>query len=88
MRFDILGRVINARVTSVRDVDWRDSRNGGFMFVFRPGVLDEAPQTFVSPLKGPADPAARGRFQHDLVDAVSERLGHRLPRDSRRRFGT
>jgi putative ABC transport system permease protein len=67
MRFDLLGRVINARVTSIRDVEWRDSRNGGFVFVFRPGALDAAPQTFVSPLKGPADPAVRGRFQHDLV---------------------
>src|SRR5438477_7225290 len=67
MRFDIIGRVITARVTSIRDVEWRDSRNGGFVFVFRPGALDDAPQTFVSPLKGPADPAARGRFQHDLV---------------------
>jgi putative ABC transport system permease protein len=67
MRFDILGRVISARVTSIRDVEWRDSRNGGFVFVFRPGTLDDAPQTFVSPLKGPTDPAARGRFQHDLV---------------------
>jgi putative ABC transport system permease protein len=31
-------------------------------------VLDQAPQTFVAPLKGPADPAARARFQHDLVE--------------------
>jgi putative ABC transport system permease protein len=68
MRFDVLGRTIEARVTSVRDVEWRESRNGGFMFVFRPGPFDEAPQTFVSPLKGPADPAARARFQHDLVE--------------------
>ena len=67
MRFDILGRVVSARVTSIRDVEWRDSRNGGFVFVFRPGALDDVPQTFVSPLKGPADPTARGRFQHDLV---------------------
>jgi putative ABC transport system permease protein len=67
MRFDIVGRVISARVTSIRDVEWRDSRNGGFVFVFRPGALDDAPQTFVSPLKGPADAAARGRFQHELV---------------------
>jgi putative ABC transport system permease protein len=67
MTFDILGRQIVARVTSVRNVEWRESRNGGFMFVFRPGALDQAPQTFVSPLKGPADPAARARFQHDLV---------------------
>ena len=68
MRFDVLGRTIAARVGSIRDVDWRESRNGGFVFVFRPGVLDNAPQTFVSPLKGPGDAAARARFQHDLVD--------------------
>jgi putative ABC transport system permease protein len=68
MDFDVLGRVVRARVTSVRDVEWRDARNGGFIFVFRPGVLDQAPQTFVAPLKGPDDPAARARFQHDLVE--------------------
>jgi putative ABC transport system permease protein len=68
MRFDILGRSVEARVTSVRDVEWRESRNGGFMFVFRPGPFDQAPQTFVSPLKGPADPSARARFQHDMVE--------------------
>lgn len=67
VRFDVLGRKIEARVTSVRRVDWKDSRNGGFMFVFRPGVLDSAPQMFISPLKGPAGPEARARFQHDLV---------------------
>jgi len=67
MRFDVLGRVVSARVTSVRDVEWRDSRNGGFMFVFRPGVFDQAPQTYVAPLKGPGDPAARARFQAALV---------------------
>jgi putative ABC transport system permease protein len=68
MRFDVLGRIVAARVTSIRDVEWRESRNGGFVFVFRPGVLDQAPQTFVSPLKGPEGPAARARFQHDLVE--------------------
>ncbi len=68
MRFDILGRTVSPRITSIRDVAWRESRNGGFVFLFRPGVLDQAPQTFVSPLKGPADLQARGRFQHDLVE--------------------
>jgi putative ABC transport system permease protein len=55
----------------VRDVDWKDSRRGGFMFVFRPGVLDQAPQTYIAPLKGPAGAAARARFQHDLVTRFS-----------------
>jgi putative ABC transport system permease protein len=69
VRFDILGRTINAKVTSIRRVDWKDSRSGGFMFVFRPGVLDQAPQTYIAPLKGPAGLEARARFQHDLVTA-------------------
>ena len=67
VRFDILGRRLDAKVTSIRRVDWRDSRNGGFMFVFRPGVLDDAPQMFISPLKGPGTTAARAKFQSDLV---------------------
>jgi putative ABC transport system permease protein len=67
VRFDLLGRTIAARVTSIRDVEWRDSRNGGFMFVFRPGVLEQLPQTFVAPVKGPSEPAARARLQSDLV---------------------
>jgi putative ABC transport system permease protein len=67
IRFDILGRTINARVTSIREVDWRDRRRGGFIFVFRPGVLDQAPQTFIAPLRGPAAPEARARLQYDLV---------------------
>jgi putative ABC transport system permease protein len=67
MKFDILGRTIDARVTSIREVEWRDSRNGGFMFVFRPGPLDDAPKTYVAPLKGPAGPAARATFQAALV---------------------
>ena len=67
VRFDILGRIVEARVTSVREVDWKDSRSGGFMFVFRPGVLEQAPQMYISPLKGPNAVEARGKFQHDLV---------------------
>jgi putative ABC transport system permease protein len=67
MRFDVLGRTIEARVTSVRKVDWEDSRSGGFMFVFRPGAFARAPHTFIGFLTGPSDPTARARLQHDLV---------------------
>jgi putative ABC transport system permease protein len=68
MRFDVLGRVVTAQVTSVREVDWRDSRGGGFMFVFRPGLLDDAPQMNIAPLRGPEDTTRRAAFQHALVD--------------------
>jgi putative ABC transport system permease protein len=67
VRFDVLGQPIVARVTSVRQVNWRDSRAGGFMFVFRPGVLDEAPHGFISPVRGPTDLDQRARMQRDLV---------------------
>ena len=67
MRFDVLGRVITARVVSVRRVDWQDFRAGGFMFVFRPGSFDGAPHTYISALQGPRDPDARARMQAELV---------------------
>jgi putative ABC transport system permease protein len=71
MSFDVIGRTIDATVTSVRHVEWGDSRSGGFMFVFRPGVLDQAPHTFVAFVKAPEEAAARARFQYDLVARYS-----------------
>ena len=61
VRFDVLGRTVEARVTSVRAVDWDDSRSGGFMFLFRPGAFDGAPHTYISFLRGPAEPTRAGR---------------------------
>ncbi|MBI2189365.1 MAG: FtsX-like permease family protein [Acidobacteria bacterium] len=68
MRFDVLGRTITARVTSVRRVDWQDFRAGGFMFVFRPGTFDGAPHTYISALQAPRDPTARARMQAVLAN--------------------
>jgi putative ABC transport system permease protein len=56
MRFDVAGRTIGARVTSVRHVEWGDSRSGGFMFVFRPGLLAQAPGAACSTNWPPAFP--------------------------------
>ncbi|HEY0875949.1 MAG TPA: FtsX-like permease family protein [Vicinamibacterales bacterium] len=67
MRFDILARTIEARVVSIRDVEWEDSRNGGFMFVFRPGPLSRAPHSYIAILRAPEDTNARAAFQHELV---------------------
>ena len=61
VRFDILGRIVNARVSSIRDVDFKDARAGGFMFVFRPGTLEQAPQTYIAPVKGPGRARPRAR---------------------------
>jgi putative ABC transport system permease protein len=67
MRFDVLGRIVTARVASVRHVDWRDFRAGGFMLVFSPGTFDGAPHTYISALQGPRNAEARGAMQAALV---------------------
>lgn len=69
VRFDVLGRVIEARVTSVREVEWSDSRRGGFMFLFRPGVFETAPHSYIATVRAPIDPAIRATLQRDLVMA-------------------
>lgn len=65
--WDILGRKITARVTSVRRVDWRNSRTG-FYVVFRPGTLENAPQMLIAALDGPASSKQRSHFQRELLD--------------------
>ena len=67
MRFDVLGRVITARVASIRRVQWEDFRAGGFMFVFRPGAFDGAPHTYISTVRGPQNGDERARMQAALV---------------------
>ncbi len=65
--FDILGRKMTARVTSVRRVDWRNSRTG-FMVLFRPGTLESAPQNMVGAIDGPTHEPERSRFQRAILD--------------------
>ena len=67
LRFDVLGRVVQARVTSIREVHWEDARAGGFMFVFSPETFEQAPHTFISPMRGLQDAPRRAQLQHDLV---------------------
>jgi putative ABC transport system permease protein len=65
--FDITGRRLTARVTSIRRVDWRNSRTG-FLILFRPGALENAPQMLIAPINGPTGELERGRFQRALLD--------------------
>jgi putative ABC transport system permease protein len=69
MRFDILGQAVTARVTSFRNVDFRDFRSGGFMIVFRPGALDHLPHTYIAAVRGGQDATDRARMQGQLVAA-------------------
>ena len=67
MTFDVLGRQITARVSSIRRVEWEDFRSGGFMFVFKPGAFDGAPHTYIASMRGPSDADARAKLQASLV---------------------
>ncbi len=65
--FDILARPMEATITSVRDVEWSDARNGGFMFVFRPGGLEKVPNTYAGFIKAPNDALERAEFQRRVL---------------------
>ncbi|MGE0103701.1 MAG: ABC transporter permease [Blastocatellales bacterium] len=67
MTFDIQGRQITAKVTSVRRVDWRNARTG-FLIVFRPGAIEDAPTMLISAFRGPAPGPQRSQLQRDLVE--------------------
>lgn len=69
--FDLLGRRIEARVTSIRRVERRFSpisSMGRFEIIFRPGTLEDAPQTFIGTTKGPPPGAARAQLQRAFVE--------------------
>ncbi len=66
IRFDLAGRVIRARVTSIRKVTWDNTQNGGFMFVFRPGPIERAPHMFLGFVLGVSDVNARAGLQREL----------------------
>ena len=64
--WDVQGVLLPTVVRSIREVDWaRFDTN--FFVVFEPGLLEQAPQSFVI-LGRVDDPAARGRLQRTVVE--------------------
>jgi putative ABC transport system permease protein len=64
--WNVQGVTIPSRITSLREVDWARFEPN-FFVVFAPGVLEGAPQTWVT-LTRIASPAERGRFQRRLAE--------------------
>lgn len=65
LTFDVQGVPVQARISGVRKVDWaKDPPN--FIFVFPTGVLEQAPQIFVTTTRID-DQQAANRFQQQLV---------------------
>ena len=65
--FDISGRKIPARVANIRKLDLRNTRTA-FVFVFRPGVLEKAPQTFVATVLKKIPEVERAQLQRKIID--------------------
>lgn len=61
MVFDVSGIEVQGKVTSLRKVKWT-SFEPNFFILFQPGVLEEAPKTFLASFKAPTDTEKRKVF--------------------------
>lgn len=66
--FDISGRKITAQVANIRKLDLRNTRTA-FIFVFRPGVLESAPQSYAATVLSRISATERQRLQRDVLAA-------------------
>jgi putative ABC transport system permease protein len=64
---NILGRDITASIANLREINW-SSLDINFVMVFSPGLLQQAPQTFIATLRVPS--AQEG----DLVSAMAKQF--------------
>jgi putative ABC transport system permease protein len=64
--WDVQGAEVRSRVASIREVDWARFEPN-FFVVFRRGVLDRVPQTYVTLVRAD-DPAMRGRLQRRVAE--------------------
>jgi putative ABC transport system permease protein len=67
LTFDISGRKISVQIANIRKLDLRNTRTA-FIFVFAPGVLEKAPQTFAANVIRKLPETDRQRLQRRLVD--------------------
>jgi len=67
MTFDISGRKITARVANIRKIDVRNARTA-FVFVFKPGALEKAPQSFAVTTLNHVPATERQRLQREILD--------------------
>jgi putative ABC transport system permease protein len=71
MTFDIVGQPLEAKVTSIRRIEGRNSPLGGLTNVtilFRPGALEAVPQIFMGAVNGPPPGAQRAQLQREFIE--------------------
>jgi putative ABC transport system permease protein len=67
LSFDVAGEIVQATVTSVRELSW-DSMKVNFFIIMAPSLLKDRPQTFITSVYVPQDRA----------DRANERPGERI----------
>ncbi len=65
--FDISGRKIPALVSNIRKIDVRNTRTA-FVFVFRPGSLEKAPQSFAATILNRLTQTQRAKIQRATLE--------------------
>lgn len=72
---NVLGRNIDLRVASLRDIEWR-SLGINYTMVASPGMLEAAPHTHIATVRN--DPAAEGGILRAITDAFPNVSGIRV----------
>ncbi len=73
LAFNILGRVVEARIANLRrEIDWGSGRLD-FVFILSPGVLEGAPHTWIAAADVPTEASAA------FIDRIAERLPNVTP---------
>lgn len=67
LTFDVSGRKVTARVVNVREIDLRKTRTA-FVFVFKPGLLENAPHSYGASVLNHIPATDRQRLQRDLIE--------------------
>ena len=75
IRVNVLGRDIDLKVASLRDIAWR-TLSINFTLVASPGLLEGAPHTHIATVR--ADPAAEGAILRAVTDALPNVTGIRI----------
>ncbi|MCS6874835.1 MAG: ABC transporter permease [Pyrinomonadaceae bacterium] len=65
--FDISGRRVEAIVKNIRKINLRSTQTA-FVFVFRPGKLEKAPQTFLLPVTAKLSSEKRAQMQKEIIE--------------------
>jgi putative ABC transport system permease protein len=73
LSFNVVGRIIEAEIASLRaEIDWAEARLD-FVFIFSPGVLEAAPHSFAAAVEVPED------REPALLDAMADAFPNVTP---------